>query len=90
MMGTPGKGDKSGLRNKYFFKFYNDSFISTNNSEQKEQTNREKYVFYCSLFTKILRKTRKKHQKCKITFCDVPTVSMLQSVQRWKMVQNES
>ena len=25
------------------------NFISTSNSEQKEQTNREKYVFYCSV-----------------------------------------
>ena len=30
---------------------YNDGFISTSNtcSEQKEQTNREKYAFYCSV-----------------------------------------
>ena len=37
MMGTPVKGDKS------------DGFISTSNSEQNEQTNRENYVFYCSV-----------------------------------------
>ena len=49
MKETPGKGDKSAIQNNYFFKFYNDGFISTSNSEQKEQTNREKYVFYCSL-----------------------------------------
>ena len=49
MMGTPVKGDKSVIQNKYIFKFYNDGFISTNNSEQKQQTNREKYVFYCSV-----------------------------------------
>ena len=47
MMGTPVKGDKSVIQN--FFKFYNDGFISTSNSEQKEQTNREKYVFCCSV-----------------------------------------
>ena len=46
MMETPGKGDKS---DKLLFYFYNDGFISTSNSEQKEQTNREKYVFYCSV-----------------------------------------
>ena len=49
MMGTPGKGDKSAIQSKLLFKFYNDGFISTSNSEQKEQTNREKYVFYCSV-----------------------------------------
>ena len=49
MMGTPGKGDKSAIQSKLIFKLYNDGFISTSNSEQKEQTNREKYVFYCSV-----------------------------------------
>ena len=49
MMGTPGKGDKSAIQSKLLFKFYNDDFISTSNIEQKEQTNREKYVFYCSV-----------------------------------------
>ena len=51
MMGTPGKGDKSAIqsRPKLLFYFYNDGFISTSNSEQKEQTIREKYVFYCSV-----------------------------------------
>ena len=54
MMGTPGKGDKtikSAIQSKLLFKFYNvnDGIISTRNSEQKEQTNREKYVFYCSV-----------------------------------------
>ena len=49
MMGTLGKGDKSVIQRKLLFKFYNDGFISTSNSEQEEQTSREKYVFYCSL-----------------------------------------
>ena len=48
MMGTLGKGDKSVIQRKLLFKFYNNCFISTSNSEQEEQTNREKYVFYCS------------------------------------------
>ena len=46
MMGTPGKGDKSAIQSKLLFKFYTDhadGLISTRNSEQKEQTNREKY-----------------------------------------------
>ena len=41
MMGTPGKGDKSAIQSKLLFKFYNDGFISTSNSEQEEQTNRK-------------------------------------------------
>ena len=49
MMETPGKGDKGAIQSKLLFYFYNDCFISTSNSEQKEQTNREKYVFYCSV-----------------------------------------
>ena len=49
MMGTLGKGDKSVIQRKLLFKFYNNGFISTSNSEQEEQTNREKYVFYCSV-----------------------------------------
>ena len=49
MMGTPEKGDKSAIQSKLLFKFYNDGFLSTSNSEQEEQTNREKYVFYCSV-----------------------------------------
>ena len=46
--GNPRKGDKSAIQSKLLFKFYNDGFISTSNSEQ-EQTNGEKYVFYCSV-----------------------------------------
>ena len=49
MMGTLGKGDKSVIQRKLLFQFYNNGFISTSNSEQEEQTNREKYVFYCSV-----------------------------------------
>ena len=44
MMGTPRKGDKSAIQNK----FYNDSFISTSYSEQSEQTNGKK-AFYCNV-----------------------------------------
>ena len=29
--------------------FYNDALISTSNSEQKEQTKKEKYAFYCNV-----------------------------------------
>ena len=49
MMGTPGTGDKSAIQSKLLFEFYKDGFISTRNSEHKEQTNREKYDFYCSV-----------------------------------------
>ena len=49
MMGTPGKGDKSAIQSKLLFKFYNDGFISPSNNEKEEQTNREKYVFYCNV-----------------------------------------
>ena len=44
--------------------FYNDGSISISISEQKEQTHREKYVFYGSV-SQIhinLEKKRKKHQ----------------------------
>ena len=34
--------------NNSTIKFYN-GVISTSNSEQKEQTNKEKYVFYCNV-----------------------------------------
>ena len=39
-------------------------FTFTSNSEQKEQTNKEKYVFYCSVSQIYINpeKTRKKHQ----------------------------
>ena len=49
MMGTPGKGDKfvpfkaNCFLNSHFNDHY-DGFISTSFSEQKEQTNRKKYV----------------------------------------------
>ena len=49
MMGNPGKCEKSAIQSKLLFEFYNDGFISTSNSEQKEQTNRKKYVFYYSV-----------------------------------------
>ena len=45
MMGTLGKGDKSVIQRKLLFQFYNKGFISTSNSEQEEQTNREKMSF---------------------------------------------
>ena len=34
---------------KLCFYFFDDGLISISNSEQKEQTNIEKYVFYCSV-----------------------------------------
>ena len=38
---------------------------------KKEQTNREKYVFYCSV-SQILINPKKKHKKnIKMTFCDM-------------------
>ena len=49
MMGTPRTGDKSAIQNK----FYNDGYISTSYSEQKGQTNKEKYAFYYSAGIKI-------------------------------------
>ena len=49
MMGTLGKGDKSIIQRKLLFLFCNNGFIFTSNSEHEEQTNREKYVFYCSV-----------------------------------------
>ena len=43
MMGTPVKGDKSVIQNNFIIS----RMISISNIEKKEQTNREKYVFYC-------------------------------------------
>ena len=40
----------------------NDGFISISNSEQEEQTNREKYDFYCSV-SQIHINPEKKHTK---------------------------
>ena len=62
MLGTPGKGDKSAIQSKLLFQFYNDGFISTSNSEQEEQTNRKKYVFYCSV-SQIHINPEKTHEK---------------------------
>ena len=60
MMGTPQKGDKSVIQNKLLFKFYNDGFISTSNSEQKEQTEKNmSFIAVYYKFTSILEKTRK-------------------------------
>ena len=36
MRGASRTGDKSAIQNKELFKFYNDGFIYTSNSEQKE------------------------------------------------------
>ena len=62
MMGTLGKGNKSAIQSKLLLQFYNDGFISTSNSEQEEQTNIDKYVFYCSVSQIHINpeKTRKK------------------------------
>ena len=49
MIGTPGKGDRSAIQSELLFTFHNDGFISTSDSEQEEQTDRGKYVFYCSV-----------------------------------------
>ena len=64
MMGTLEKSDKSAIQSKLLFKIYNDGFISTSNSEREEQTNREKYVFYCAVSQIHInpeKKTRKPH-----------------------------
>ena len=45
MMGTPRKGDKSAIQSKLLFKFYNVSFISISNSEQKK-TNKQKNMSF--------------------------------------------
>ena len=60
MMGTPGKGD-----NLVAFKtniFFNSTIMAS--FLQTEQTNREKYVFHCSVSQIHINpeKTRKKHQ----------------------------
>ena len=59
-----GKGDKSAIQNKKFFQFYNDGFVFTSKSEQKEQANKEKYVFFFSVSQIHINpeKTRKKHK----------------------------
>ena len=64
MMGTPEQVIKVPFETNLLFKFYNDGFIFTSNSEQKQQTNKEKYVFYCSLSQIHINpeKTWKKHQ----------------------------
>ena len=64
MMGTPGKGDKSAIESKLFLKFYNDGFISSSNSEQEEQTNKEKYVFYCSVSQIHINPEKTYHNDC--------------------------
>ena len=70
-MGPPRTGDKSAIQSKLLFKFYNDVFISTINSEQKEQTNK-KYGLYCSVSQIHINpeKTQKTHQ---MTSPDIPT-----------------
>ena len=62
MMGTPEQVIKVSFKTNNF-QFHNDGFISIN-SEQKEQTNKEKYVFYCSVSQIHIHpeKTLKKHQ----------------------------
>ena len=51
MMGTLGKGAKSAIESKLLFKFYNDGFISTSNSEQEEQT--EKNMSFIAVYHKF-------------------------------------
>ena len=55
MMGTPRKGDKVPFKTKNAF----------------NSTNREKYVFHCSV-SQIHINPKKKHEKnIKMTFCDI-------------------
>ena len=77
MMGTLGKGDKSVIQRKFLFQFYNNGFISISNSEQEEQTNREKYVFYFSV-SQIHINPEKKHEKPYHNDClNILTISAL-------------
>ena len=73
MMGTPRRGDKVGLPFKtknVFNSTMMASFLQVIVSK-KEQTNREKYVFYCSV-SQIHINPKKKHEKnIKMTFCDI-------------------
>ena len=64
MMGTPRKGDKVPFKTKHVFNStMMASFLQVIVS-QKEQTNREKYVFYCSVSQIHInqKKIREKHQ----------------------------
>ena len=70
MMGTPGKSYESAIQSELLFKFYNSGFISTRNSEQKEQRNREKYVFYCSVSQIYMNPKKPHHNDC----LNVPTL----------------
>ena len=64
MIGTPRKGDKS--TNFTMMASFRQVIVSKN-----EQTNREKYVFYCSV-SQIHINPKKKHEKpLKMTFCDI-------------------
>ena len=45
-------------------------------NKKNEQTNREKYVFYCSV-SQIHINSEKTHEKdIKSTFCEVPNISL--------------
>ena len=67
MMGTPRTGDKSALpfkTNDSFNSTMMASFLPVIVSKKNKQTNKEKYVFYCSVSQIHInpKKTRKKHQ----------------------------
>ena len=49
MMGTPEKGDKGPFRTDNSFNSTKMASFLPVKHEQKEQTNTEKYVFYCSV-----------------------------------------
>ena len=64
MMGTPRKGDKVPFKTKNAFNSLMMALFLQVIVSKKEQTNLEKYVFYCSISQIHInpKKTRKKHQ----------------------------
>ena len=76
MIGTPGKVTKVSVKTNTFFYFHNDGFISTSNSEQKEQTNREKYVFYCSVSQIHINPEKTHDNDC----LNLPIIRLIQSM----------
>ena len=68
------KGDKSVIQRKLLFKFYNNGFISTSNSEQEEQTEQNmSFIAVYHKFTEILKKYEKPHHN---DCLNVPTLCL--------------
>ena len=71
MMGTPRKGDKVPFETKNVFNStMMASFLQVIVSK-KEQTNREKYVFYCSASQIHINPKKNTKKPIKMTFCDI-------------------